>query len=600
MAYDQATGAPVGISSGIGQSSAVQSLAYTWDGYGNLEERQDANQSNLYETLTYDDLNRLSTSAVTNSAGNGPGSSFNYDAVGNITTRTIAGTSETYNYDPNHPYAVDTVTSGGSTIYSASYDADGNMTTRNGYQIQWKPSNSPSSMASALGSSTFSYDPDHARYYQSATFNGTTTDTTYVGGLFEVVSTSTGTTEYRHNIVAGGQVIAVHTIDGNGAASTSYLHYDHLGSVDAITDDSGNVIQAMSFDAFGLRRDPSNWDYDLSQNQIATLKNYTDRGYTDQEQLDNLSLVHMNGRVYDPTVGRFISADPGVQDWSYSQSFDRYAYVYDDPMNATDPSGFETDFCKENPGALGCGKGPVGLGPVTVTGTPIPPCDAVCQASPTGGVSIFGGSSLSNFLQFPPSPPPPEPIALGKIKVTAKKPSKNSKLQLTGCVSTGFGAVCINTTFMQDLLLSLVNPLLQQSPPQLHGCIANAHGVYNNLPTTNPDKPGAYGVPETPGGGDIDRTQWVPLGSGLSGAAANSYLGKYRMQISGYALNANGEYTQVFNGVVDNMGPPNSVQNLQTDYPNSVLFELPGGPNLQGVNNMLFVQPSSLPCAHAG
>ena len=125
MAYDQATGAPVGISSGIGQSSAVQSLTYTWDGFGNLEERQDANQSNLYETLTYDDLNRLSASAVTNSAGNGPGSSFNYDAVGNITSRTMAGTSETYNYAPSHPYAVDTMTSGGSTIYSASYEVNG-------------------------------------------------------------------------------------------------------------------------------------------------------------------------------------------------------------------------------------------------------------------------------------------------------------------------------------------------------------------------------------------------------------------------------------------------------------------------------------------
>ena len=76
---------------------------------------------------------------MTNPAGNGPALDFNYSAAGNIATRTIAGTSEIYNYDPNHPYAVDTVTSGGSTLYSASYDADGNMTTRNGYQIQWTP-----------------------------------------------------------------------------------------------------------------------------------------------------------------------------------------------------------------------------------------------------------------------------------------------------------------------------------------------------------------------------------------------------------------------------------------------------------------------------
>ena len=182
---------------------------------------------------------------------------------------------------------------------------------------------------------------DHARYYQVATFNGTTSDTTYVGGLFEVVSTSTGTTEYRHNIIADGQVIAVHTIDGNGAASTDYLHYDHLGSVDAITDDQGNVIQAMSFDAFGLRRDATNWDYDLSQNTIATLKNYTARGYTDQEELDNLSLVDLNGRVYDPTVGRFISADPMVPKPANVQAFNRYSYVYNNPLIYRDPTGYD-------------------------------------------------------------------------------------------------------------------------------------------------------------------------------------------------------------------------------------------------------------------
>ena len=45
------------------------------------------------------------------------------------------------------------------------------------------------------------------------------------------------------------------TIDQSGNATTRYLHYDHLGSVDTITDDQGNVAQAMSFDAFGQRRD---------------------------------------------------------------------------------------------------------------------------------------------------------------------------------------------------------------------------------------------------------------------------------------------------------------------------------------------------------
>ncbi|MGH8292699.1 MAG: hypothetical protein ACRESA_04425 [Gammaproteobacteria bacterium] len=143
------------------------------------------------------------------------------------------------------------MTNSSGTVYSASYDADGNMTSRNGYATQWTVDNLPESIASATGSSTFSYGPDGNRYSQTATFNGATTATAYLGGLFEVVSTSS-TTEYRHNIVADGQTVAVHTITASGNASTSYLHYDHLGSVDAITDDQGTVIQTMSFDAFGV------------------------------------------------------------------------------------------------------------------------------------------------------------------------------------------------------------------------------------------------------------------------------------------------------------------------------------------------------------
>ena len=194
LAFDQATGAPVGISSGIGQSSAVQSLVYTWDGYGNLTERQDANQ-NLSETFQYDDLNRLTHSTVTNPNNNGPSLSLGYDAMGNIQANSNLGT---YAYTPNHPEAVASVTdSAGSVIYSASYDADGDMTLRNGFPLTWTVDNLPASLASATGSSTFDYGPGGNRYQQVATEGGNSTTTTYIaGGLFEVVATAT-TTEYR-------------------------------------------------------------------------------------------------------------------------------------------------------------------------------------------------------------------------------------------------------------------------------------------------------------------------------------------------------------------------------------------------------------------
>ncbi|MGH8371876.1 MAG: SpvB/TcaC N-terminal domain-containing protein, partial [Gammaproteobacteria bacterium] len=313
--YDAATGAPTGISSGIDQATNVQNLVYTWDGYGNLAQRQDANQT-LSETIHYDSLNRLMSSTVTNPAGTGPTLSLSYDDIGNITCKSdVVGHacspgSTDYTYDPNHPHAVQSIAGLPGTY---QYDADGNMTSGNSRTLSWSVDNLPTQITGPNGSSSFAYGPDHQRYQQTQA-DGTVT--TYIGGLYEVVSNGTSI-QYRHNIVAGGQVIAVHTLDQSGNATTSYLHYDHLGSVDAITDDTGAVVQRMSFDAFGQRRDPANWTNDLTPTDIAGLKSTTDRGFTDQEQLDNVGLVHMNGRVYDPQIGRFISADPTVPDPMY-------------------------------------------------------------------------------------------------------------------------------------------------------------------------------------------------------------------------------------------------------------------------------------------
>ncbi|HEY1774505.1 MAG TPA: SpvB/TcaC N-terminal domain-containing protein [Gammaproteobacteria bacterium] len=359
-AYDQATGAVLGIGTGLSGSTSIQQLAYSWDGFGNLISRCDANKG-LTETFTYDGLDRISTSAVNTGATacsggtTGPAMSLTYDAIGNIQTRTNTGITfgsgtlnDTYTYgNSSHPDAVMGVTSMPGTY---AYDADGNMTQGNNRTITWNDDNLPTSISSTgtvngnnavTGSSTFSYSPDLQRYSQVTTDSiADNSNTTYVGGLFEVVSAGSST-QYRHNIVADGVVVDVHTIDQTGTATNAYIHTDHLGSSDTITDDTGTVVQQSSFDAFGLRRDPTSWAYDLTGTQIASLKSKTDRGYTFQEQLDSVGLVHMNGRVYDPSIGRFISADPKLPNPLYSQAYDRYAYVYNNPLAMKDPSGYD-------------------------------------------------------------------------------------------------------------------------------------------------------------------------------------------------------------------------------------------------------------------
>jgi len=72
----------------------------------------------------------------------------------------------------------------------------------------------------------------------------------------------------------------------------------------------------------------------LWQTQLVT------RGFTGHEQLDPVGLVHMNGRVYDPELGRFLSADPHIQDVTNGQALNRYSYVLNNPLSFTDPSGF--------------------------------------------------------------------------------------------------------------------------------------------------------------------------------------------------------------------------------------------------------------------
>lgn len=115
----------------------------------------------------------------------------------------------------------------------------------------------------------------------------------------------------------------------------NYLHADNLGSVDAVTDASGAFLGRNSFNAWGESR-KQNWEKGTPD--IAS--NVTTRGFTGHEMLDDLALIHMNGRVYDPVTSRFMSADIMLQAPSNTQSYNRYSYVFNNPLSFTDPSGY--------------------------------------------------------------------------------------------------------------------------------------------------------------------------------------------------------------------------------------------------------------------
>ncbi len=113
-----------------------------------------------------------------------------------------------------------------------------------------------------------------------------------------------------------------------------YLHRDYLGSILAITDQAATVVEKRHFDAWGNIVRVS----DGAGNALPGLT-FLDRGYTGHEHLQGVNLIHMNGRLYDPVVHRFLQPDNFVQDPSNTQNYNRYSYVMNNPLMFTDFSG---------------------------------------------------------------------------------------------------------------------------------------------------------------------------------------------------------------------------------------------------------------------
>lgn len=319
-----------------GSTTNLQNLAYQWDLNGNLQQRQDLAQ-NLTEVFVHDALNRLDTSTL-----NGEQNlNVDYNAAGNITTKSDVGG---YNYTTNQagcsytglPAQPHAVRNAGGVVFC--YDKNGNMTSRGGSAISWYSYNQPNLIASGSNSTQFNYNANHQRWKQVAVDAGSTTTTYYVGGILEKVIRPTGVTEYRHLIPAGSGM-AIYPRRSDATNSTYYVTTDHLGSGDLILDSAGAVLARESFTPFGERRG-SNWQGLPSAGDKTVFGNVTRRGFTGHEMLDAVSLIHMNGRVYDPRLGRFLSVDPIIQTISLSQALNPFSYVMNNPLTLIDPSGY--------------------------------------------------------------------------------------------------------------------------------------------------------------------------------------------------------------------------------------------------------------------
>jgi RHS repeat-associated protein len=336
--YDAVTGWLGTDESGVSGGSGVKNLAFLYDEMGDVSQRQD-NNLGLTENGYYDNDYRLSSTTLNGTQN----LSVTYDdTMGNIISRSDVASGATWTYSSTQKHAV---TEAGSSSYQYGYDANGNATARQGNSIVWSSYNYPTTVNAGSGSTAetvaFSYGPDRKRWQQMYTGNSTSETTNYVGGLMDVVSSSS-TTTYRHYVYAGSEPVAVYARSSAGNAF-SYVLSDHQGSNSDLTNSSGTSIVNESFTPFGQRRNPTTWSGAASNSDLTTAAGITRQGYTFQTQLGLwMGMNHMNGRVEDAITGRMLSADPHVPDRTNPQSYNRYTYVNNNPLTATDPSGFCT------------------------------------------------------------------------------------------------------------------------------------------------------------------------------------------------------------------------------------------------------------------
>jgi RHS repeat-associated protein len=360
--YDAASGRLRTIRSGLQSGDAIiaglQDLEYEFDSLGNLLARRDRRTSAaVEERFEYDTLNRLVKGELRPLSGNGASTqtiALQYDKLGNICAKNnqaytyagaagcgLDGLSGSGSNAKGSPHAV-TGRSGSAGSFQYGYDVAGNQVSMVAPQaaqnraIRYNADGLADRITTGSNASIsqFRYGPS-GRYLRTDTDGATTTYTRYVGSV-EIVTR--GSTVERKRYI-GGFLILTETGSGSSPARQfRYVLTDHLGSLDTLVDETGVVRERLSFDAHGSRRVA-----DAAGLWITPVINYTPthttRGFTGHEHVDKAGIVHMNGRLYDPVLGRMLSADPIVQEPYNAQNLNRYTYVLNNPLSYTDPSG---------------------------------------------------------------------------------------------------------------------------------------------------------------------------------------------------------------------------------------------------------------------
>lgn len=266
---------------------------------GNLLSR--TRNSLSEETFGYDNLDRL----VSVKVGTKETMHIKYAENGNITSKTGIGQ---YYYDAERPHAV------------SSVDNTDNLISTQDCTTQFNDLNKISSLQENGKVMTIDYGPDLERCFSILKQgNMVLRKVTYMDD-YEKVVTNGVTREFYY---LDGDVIVIRQ---NGTFQAYQSFKDNLGSILSVIDENGSKVFSAEYDAWGKQT--------VSVNTIGLI-----RGYGGHEMLNEFNLINMNGRVYDPVLGRFLSPDKYVQEGDNSQNYNSYSYCLNNPLKYADPSG---------------------------------------------------------------------------------------------------------------------------------------------------------------------------------------------------------------------------------------------------------------------
>jgi RHS repeat-associated protein len=369
-------------------NNAVFDLDYTYWFNGLVRTRND-NVAQRQETFTYDTVGRLwkwdaTHNAVTRNI------QYDCDPEGNLLDVQLNHLPvETNTYGPTDdagPHAISQQTVSGVTT-PIGYDAHGRQTTKGVIRDvkQYSDFDLPKLVVSGDDTWSLIYDAFGRRVKKS----GPNSESTYIAGLYERRIDNGVTSHIFHTGGPEGAIADFSRADPSSPLVPTYTLTDPLGSVGALADNAGFVAGTARryFEPFGKR---INADGSAFSGSVGPVQD----GFAGQEHDDKLGLINMRGRMYDPDLKRMMSADPRVTLPLYGQSWNRYSYVFNSPLNFRDPTGFDG----EGAGAPDPGPPPY-VSEDTHTYGP----------GPISGVRGFSGCMNDCFEPASPPPPPAPP-----------------------------------------------------------------------------------------------------------------------------------------------------------------------------------------------